>query len=213
MTALIVILVILAVFWLIGMIRLGGRLKYGEAGFYVHILAGPTKIQVLPAPPKKPKKQKPKKEKKPKPEKPPKPKTEGRPGTLQRVWSVLPRVLDAVGALKRRIRVDDFNLTLIWGGSDPASIAIGYGQANAALGALWPLVENNFKVKRRSFDIQMDYGRTEPAVEITAAFTITVGQVLTLVLWHGGRVLIQWVRSGRPAARPSAKDRRQEAKA
>ena len=30
MTALIVILIILAVFYLIGMIRLGGRLKYGE---------------------------------------------------------------------------------------------------------------------------------------------------------------------------------------
>ncbi len=213
MTALIVILIILAVFWLIGMIRLGGRLKYGEAGFFVYILAGPAKIQVLPAPPKKPEKQKPKKEKKSKPEKPKKPKPEGQPGTLQRVMSVLPRILDAVGALRRRIRIDDIDLTLIWGGSDPASIAIGYGRANAALGALWPLVENNFMVKRRSFDIQMDYGRTEPAVEVTAAFTITLGQILTLALWHGGRVLIQWVRSGRPAARPSAKDRRQEAKA
>ena len=212
MTALIVILIVLAVFWLIGMIRLGGRLKYGEAGFYVHILAGPVKIQVLPASTKKPKKQKPKKEKKTKPEKPKKPKPEGQPGTLRRVMSVLPRILDAVGALKRKIRIDDIDLTLIWGGSDPASIAIGYGRANAALGALWPLVENNFKVKRRSFDIQLDYGRTEPAVEVTAAFTITLGQILTLALWHGGRVLIQWVRSGRPA-RPAAKQTKQEAKA
>ncbi len=211
MTALIVILIILAVLFLIGMIRLGGRLKYGEAGFYVHILAGPVKLQVLPAPPRKPGKEKPKKEKKPKPEKPKKPKPEGKPGTLRRVWSVLPRILDAVGALKRKIRIDDIDLTLIWGGSDPASIAIGYGRANAALGALWPLVENNFKVKRRSFDIQMDYGRTEPAVEVTAAFTITLGQILTLALWHGGRVLIQWVRSGRPA-RPAAKQTKQEAK-
>ncbi len=212
MTALIVILIILAVFYLIGMIRLGGRLKYGEAGFSVHILAGPVKIQVLPAPPRKPKKAKPQKEKKPGPETPAKPKPEGRPGTLQRVMSVLPRILDAVGALKRRIRIDDVDLTLIWGGTDPASIAIGYGRANAALGALWPLVENNFKVKRRSLDIRMDYGRTEPAVEVTAAFTLTLGQVLTLAVWHGGRVLIQWVRSGRPA-RPAAKQTKQEAKA
>ena len=124
--------------------------------------------------------------------------------------SVLPRILDAVGALKRRIRIDDVDLTLIWGGSDPASIAIGYGRANAALGALWPLVENNFKVKRRSLDIRMDYGRTEPAVEVTAAFTLTLGQVLTLAVWHGGRVLIQWVRSGRPA-RPAATQTKQEA--
>lgn len=212
MTALIIILIILAVFYLIGMIRLGGRLKYGEAGFSVHILAGPAKIQVLPSPPKKPKKQKPAKEKGPKPEKAPKPKSEGRPGTLRRVMSVLPRILDAVGALKRKIRVDDVDLTLIWGGSDPASIAIGYGRANAALGALWPLVENNFKVKRRSLDIRMDYGRTEPAVEVTAAFTITLGQILTLAVWHGGRVLIQWVRSGRPL-KSAAKQTKQEVKA
>lgn len=210
MRALIVILIILAVFFLIGMIRLGGRLKYGAAGFSLCILAGSVKFRVLPARPQKPDREKPKKEKKPRPEKPKKPKPEGQPGTLQRVWSVLPRILDAVGALKRRIRVDDFDLTLIWGGSDPASIAIGYGRANAALAALWPLVENNFKVKRRSFDIQMDYGRRSPAVEITAAFTITVGQILTLILWHGGRVLTQWVRSGRPV-KPGAIQTKQEA--
>lgn len=213
MTALIVILVILAVFYLIGLIRLGGRLRYGAEGFRVHILAGPMKLQVLPAPPKKTKKEKPPKEKKPKPEASKKPKPEGQPGTVQRLLSLAPGALDALGALKRRIRVDDFDMTLIWGGSDPASVAIGYGQANAVAGALWPLVENNFKVKRRSFDIRMDYGRSEPAVEITAAFTITVGQVLTLALWHGGKLLIQWVRSGRPAARPGTKDQRQEVKA
>lgn len=213
MTALIVILAVLAVLFLIGMIRLGGRLKYGAEGLFVHVLAGPVRIQVVPAPPKKDKKAKPKKEKEPKEEKPKKPKPEGQPGTLQRVWSVLPRIIDAVGGLRRRIRIDDFDMTLIWGGSDPASIAIGYGRANAALGAFWPLVENNFKVKRRNFDIQMDYDRKSPAVEITAAFTVTVGQALTLVLWHGGRVLIQWVRSGRPAAKPKTEDTRQEAKA
>ena len=213
MTAFIVILVILAVFYLIGLIRLGGRLRYGVEGFRIHILAGPVKLQVLPAPPKKPKKEKNPKEKKPKPEAPKKPKPEGQPGTVQRLLSLVPGALDALGALKRRIRVDDFDMTLIWGGADPASIAIGYGQANAVAGALWPLVENNFKVKRRSFDIRMDYGRSEPAVEITAAFTITVGQVLTLALWHGGKLLIQWVRSGRPAARPGTKDQRQEVKA
>ena len=38
------------------------------------------------------------------------------------------------------------------------------------------------------------------------------GQVLTLALWHGGRVLIQWVKSGR-SAKPVAKQTKQEAKA
>ena len=213
MTALIVILIVLAVFFLIGAIRLGGRLKYGAEGFYVYILAGPAKIQLIPAGEKKPQKAKPRKEKKPKKEKPEKPKPEGQPGTLKRVLAIVPDILDAVKALKRKIRIDDFDMTLIWGGSDPASIAMGYGRANAVLCAFWPLVENNFKVKRRNFDIQLDYGRTEPAAEITAAFTITVGQVLTLALWHGGKMLLHWVRSGKPAAKPGVKHTRQEAKA
>lgn len=201
MTALIVIFVILAVFWLIGLIRLGGHIRYGAAGFFVNVLAGPVKIQLFPFPEKEPKKDKPKKEKKPKPkkEKPPKPKPEGQPGTLARLLSLIPTVLEAVKALRRRIRIDDFDMTLIWGGSDPASIAMGYGQANAAIGMIWPLVENNFIVKHRDFHIEMDYGRTEPAVELTAAFTITVGQILSLAVWYGLKVLIQWIRSGRPA--------------
>ena len=62
-----VLLVILVVFWLISLIRVGARVRYGKAGLFVFVLAGPKKIQVLPT---KPKKKKPKKEKRPKNEKP-----------------------------------------------------------------------------------------------------------------------------------------------
>lgn len=201
MTALIVILIILVVFWLIGLIRLGGRIRFGEAGFFVTVLAGPVKIQVFPMVPKRPKKEKPKKEKKPKKAKHKleKPKPEGQPGTLTRLLSLMPTVIEAVRTLRRKIRIDDFDMTLIWGGSDPASIAIGYGQANAAVGMISPLMENNFIVKRREFHIDMDYGRTEPAVELTAAFTITIGQIVSLTVWYGLKLLILWIRSGRPA--------------
>lgn len=226
MKALIVVLIVLAVLWLISLIRLGGRLRYGADGIFITVFVGPYRLQPFPASekkgpeeqgglfvtlavgpwrmrlvpaakkkPKKPKKEKPLKEKKPK-----KPRPEGQPGTLTRLLGLLPTVGEALGALRRRIRFDDVGLTLVWGGSDPASIAIGYGQANAALGVVWPLVENNFKVKRRQFRIDMEYGRTEPAVEAAAAFTITVGQILYLAVRYGMQALIQWIRSGRPAA-------------
>lgn len=197
MTVLKVLLIILLVFWLISLIRVGGRVRYGEAGLFAFVLAGPLKIQLFPAKPKeeKPKKKKPKKEKKPKEKKP---KPEGQPGTLSRLMQLLPVVGQVCGALKRKIRIDDLKLDLIWGGSDPAAIALGYGQANAALGMLWPLFDNNFKVKRHSFQIGMDYGRTQPAVELEAALTFTIGQILTLAVHYGVKALIIWVRSGRP---------------
>ena len=193
-----VLLAVLLILWLISLIRIGGRVRYGEAGLFVFVLAGPLKIRLLPAGPKeeKPrKKKKPKKEKKPKEEKP---RPEGRPDTLSRLMQLLPVVGQACGALKRKIRIDELKLDLIWGGSDPAAVALGYGQANAVLGMLWPVFDNNFKVKRHSFQIGMDYGRAQPAVELEAALTFTVGQIVALIVRYGVKALIIWVRSGRP---------------
>ena len=198
MTFLRVLLVIVLVFWLISLIRIGGRVRYGEAGLFVFVLAGPLKIQVLPG---KPKEEKPKKKKKPKKEKKPKgkkPKPEGQPGTLSRLMQLLPVVGQVCGTLKRKIRIDDLKVELIWGGSDPAAVALGYGQANAALGMLWPLIDNNFKVKRQSFQIGMDYERTQPMVELEAALTYTIGQIVGLGVHYGVKALIIWIKSGRP---------------
>ena len=201
MTVLKVLLVILVIFWLISLIRVGGRVRWGEAGLFAFVLAGPLKIRLFPG---RPEEEKPKKKKKPKKEKKPgkprekKPRPEDRPGTLSRLMQLLPVVGQACGALKRKIRIDDLKLELIWGGSDPAAVALGYGQANAALGMLWPILDNNFKVKRHSFQIGMDYGRTRPAVELEAALTFTIGQILALAAHYGVKVLIIWVRSGRP---------------
>ena len=202
MTFLKVLLIVLLVLWLISLIRLGARVKYGEAGLYVTALAGPLNIQILPMKPKK--RTKPKKEKKPKKKKPAKekkPKADGKPGTLSRLMKLLPIIGQACGSLKRKIRIDDLELELIWGGSDPASIALGYGQANAALGMLWPIFDNNFKVKRSNFEISMDYGRSQPAVELQAAVTMTIGQIMVLGVHYGVKALFTWIKSGRPAVK------------
>ena len=198
MTAVKILLAVLAVLWLISLIRVGVRAAYGQAGLYAAVLAGPFQIQVLPMKPKK--REKPKREKKETP--PPararkKEPREGRPGTLSRLMKLLPVVGQACGALKRKIRIDDLELELIWGGGDPAAAALGYGQANAALGMLWPIFDHNFKVKRRSFRIDLDYNRTEPAVEARAAATLTVGQIMALGTRYGAKALAVWIKSGR----------------
>lgn len=202
MTFLKVLLAVLVIFWLISLIRIGGRVSYGQAGLFVTALAGPLKIQILPAKPKKTKKpKKPKKEKPPMAEKHKKEPPESRPGTLSRLMKLLPVVGQACGALKRKIRIDNLELELIWGGSDPAAIALGYGQANAVLGMLWPIFDHNFKVRRHSVQISMDYGRARPAVELRAALTLTLGQIVTLGLHYGVKALFTWMKSGRPAVK------------
>ncbi|MBD5118293.1 MAG: DUF2953 domain-containing protein [Clostridiales bacterium] len=215
MTFLKVLLVILAVLWLISLIRIGGRVRYGQAGLFVTALAGPFKIQLLPAKERPKKEKKPKKETKPKKEKKPeeeKPKPEGQPGTLSRLMKLLPVVGQACGALKRKIRIDDLELELVWGGSDAAAIALGYGQANAALGMIWPLFANNFKIKRHSFQIGMDYGAAQPMVEIQAAVTMTVGQIVTLGVHYGVKALAVWTKSGKSTRKKAVeKPKKQEA--
>lgn len=205
MTFLKVLLIVLAVLWLISRIRVGARVRYGAEGLFLWVLAGPFKVKLLPAGEKK-KKRKKKEKAAAEGNEPPavadghkKEPEEGRPGTLSRLMQLLPVAGQACGALKRKIRIDDLELELIWGGADPAAIALGYGQANAALGMIWPILDNNFKVKRHSFQVGMDYGRTRPGAELAAALTLTIGQALTLGVHYGVKALMIWIRSGKPA--------------
>ncbi len=201
-----VLLVVAAVLWLISLIRIGGRVRYGQAGLFVTALAGPFRIRLLPMKPQKEKKpkKKPKKEKEPPKEaesKTEKPKPEASPDTLSRLMKLLPVAAEACGSLKRKIRIDDLELELTWGGGDPAAIALGYGRANAVLGMLWPIFDHNFRVLRHSFQIDMDYGATQPTVEVQAAVTLTVGQIVTLGLHYGVKALFTWIKSGRSAVK------------
>ena len=193
MTFLKVLLVILVVLWLISLIRIGGRVKYGAEGLFVFLLLGPVKLCLFPA------KEEPEGDWRPKKKKHKKEPKEGQPGTLSRLMKLLPVVGQACGALRRKIRIDDLDLDLIWGGSNPAAIAIGYGQANAAMGMIWPILDHNFKVKRRNLRISMDYSRTQPGVEAAAALTMTVGQIVTLGVHYGVKTLVTWIKSGKPA--------------
>ena len=203
-----VLLAVAAVLWLISLIRIGGRVRYGQAGLFVTALAGPFRIQLLPMKPQKEKRQK-KKGRPQKVKKPPKEaesqkekrKPEDRPGTLSRLMKLLPVAAEACGSLRRKIRVDDLELELIWGGGDPAAVALVYGRTNAALGILWPIFDHNFKVKRHSFQIGIDYSAAQPAVEVQAAVTLTVGQIVTLGLHYGIKALFTWIKSGRPAVK------------
>ena len=63
---------------------------------------------------------------------------------------------------------------------------------------IWSILDNNFKVKRHSFQVGLDYDRAQPGVELTAALTLTVGQIVALGVHYGVKALITWIRSGKP---------------
>ena len=172
---------ILAALLLLGQIRFGAQVLYSSAGVKLKLKIGPVKITLLPQ------KEKKRPEKKPKKPKKPKKAAEGPPlgpeEIIALVKQALPVALEAAGRLKRKIRVDRLYLDVAVGGEDPAAAATAYGGLNAAIGMIWPLVEQNLHVKDRRIRTRADFLETCTRVDLDAAATLTVGQALALAFW------------------------------
>ena len=169
---------ILAALLLLGQIRFGAQVLYSSAGVKLKLKIGPVKITLLPQKEKKRPEKKPKK---------PKKAAEGPPlgpeEIIALVKQALPVALEAAGRLKRKIRLDRLYLDVAVGGEDPAAAATAYGGLNAAIGMIWPLVEQNLHVKDRRIRTRADFLETRTRVDLDAAATLTVGQALALAFW------------------------------
>ena len=181
MTLWIVLGSILLALVLISLIRVGGFSEYSKSGLLAKLKVGPVYVTVYPM------KRKPKKEKKAKKEKekkkPPEEEPPAKPGgSLEQFKRYMPLLADAAGRAKQKIRIDRLYFDFIAAASDPALAAMEYGYANAAIGMIWPLFENNFKVKERRIRTAIDFQTTAPTVCVYAALSLTIGQAVALSL-------------------------------
>ena len=176
MTALVILAAVVLALVLLGQIRLGAVVDYTARGLCLRVKAGPLRIQAYPRPPRSEKPQKRKKKKK----EPDKPKEKASP--LAQLRQYLPLITDAAGRLKRKIRVDSFTLEFTAAATDPASAALMFGGANAAVGMIWPLVEQNFNVKDRDIRTRVDFTAQRPEIALSAAATLTAAQAISLAL-------------------------------
>lgn len=214
MKALHVLAVIVLILLLIGQIRVGGRAEFNSLGFFLRVRLGRFWIKILPVKPKeketpKPRKPRAKKEtQKPKKDPPPTPLPEKIGGALEYAKALLPVGLDAAKRMWRGLRVDTLELELTAGGSDPADTAMLYGQANAALGALWVPLTKAFHVKDGSARVKLDFDAPGMTVYGTAELSIKIGTVVWISLRAGLRALF-----GALAAKKRLKIKRQQRKA
>lgn len=186
MIPLIVIGCIALILFVISCFRAGAAVDYSEKGLFVTVKVGPFRIQVIPAG-----------NAKKRPEKPLEEgsqvgaqKTKKSAGeTLQMLKQYLPLIGDAAGRLKRKLRIDHIFLHLIWGNPDPASAALGYGAANAAMGMIWPIIDHNFRVKKQEIHIDLDYNLAVPVVTTRVQLTMTIGQLVAFAVCLGYKVL------------------------
>lgn len=204
MTALRVILIVLLVFWLIGCIRLKGFVEYSEEGILAQLRVLWFKITLFPAKPKQERPKKPKKPKKPKePQEPKKPKEkpkDERPLIEKAggLWSLfrdaVPLVTGAAGKLLHKLRIEELTLHLTWAAEDPADAAMGYGAGEAALGAVWPLLDRAFDIRKRDVGVAVDFTRTVPIIYARALLSFTIGQLVSLGVIYGFKALALFLR-------------------
>lgn len=214
MRALQILAVIVLILFLIGQVRVGGRAEFNKGGFFLWVRLGRFHIKILPMAPKEEKPPKPKKPKKKK--KPKKPKKEKEPvplpeklgGALEYAQALLPVGLEAAKGLWHGLRVDKLELELTAGGGDPADTAMLYGQANAALGALWYPLTKAFHVKDGAARVRLDFDAPGTTVYGQAALSVKIGTVTWIGLRAGVKALL-----GALAARKRLKLKRQQRKA
>lgn len=213
MRALQVLAVIALILFLVGQIRVGGRAEFNAQGFFLWIRLGRFHIRVLPMkprtekPPKEPKKpKKPQKPQKPKKEREPVPLPERIGGALEYAQALLPVGLEAAGGMLRCLRMDTLELELTAGSTDPADAAMLYGEANAALGALWFPLTKAFKVKDGRARVKLDFDAPSMTVYGAAALSIKIGTVVWIGLRAGFKAL-----SGALAVRKRLKLKRRKA--
>lgn len=214
MRALYILAAIVLILFLIGQVRVGGRAEFNAQGFFLWVRLGRFHIKILPMAPKEekpPKPQKPKKKKeprKPKKEKEPVPLPEKIGGALEYAQALLPVGLEAAKGLWHGLRVDKLELELTAGGSDPADAAMLYGQANAALGALWRPLTKAFHVKDGAARVKLDFDAPGTTVYGQASLSIKIGTAVWIGLRAGVKALF-----GALAARKRLKIKRQQRKA
>lgn len=210
MKALFVLAVLVLILLLLGQVRVGGRAEFSAEGFFLWIRLGRFKLKILPAGPREKKPKKPKKQKKelkePKKEKPPTPLPEKIGGALEYAQALLPVALEAAKGMWRGLRVDVLELELTAGGGDPADAAMLYGQANAALGALWYPLTRAFHVKDGTARVKLDFDAPGTTLYGQAALSVKIGTLVWIGLRAGWKALF-----GALAARKRLKRKRRKA--
>ncbi|MBQ3102670.1 MAG: hypothetical protein IJC58_00105 [Oscillospiraceae bacterium] len=185
MLALKIIGIIVLIFLLISLIRVGAVIEFGGE-LTVSLAVGPLRVKILPAKEKKEKKKKPPKKKKEKTQKPkeaaPKKK---RKITLKQVkellgilWPAIKKTLRRVG---RGIRISPLRLSIIVGGDDPSKVAETYGWLSQAVWGAMPQLEKLMDIRKPFIHTGFDFDAVKTAVSGKVGVTMRIGTGFAIV--------------------------------
>lgn len=115
-------------------------------------------------------------------------------GSIKDFQPLLKFIFDLLTDFRKKLRVDRLELKLILAGGDPCDLALNYGKAWAALGNLMPRLEELFVIKKRDLEVECDFASHQTRVFARLDLTITLGRVLSMGVWHGFRLLREYLK-------------------
>ena len=110
--------------------------------------------------------------------------------------------LDALGRFRRRARIDELTLHLVFGGANGDGTVLLYGGINALLSSLLPAFHRAFRVRREDIQTAMDFELDRNICELRVAAVWRIGS-LVRILFAAGLAFLRW-RRGRRARQISA---------
>lgn len=184
MTALWIVLALLALLTLLNLLRVGVSAGYEAQAFSVSARVGPLTIPVWPRPPaEEPKK--PKKEKPPKEPKAPQEQTKEKKLDFDTILALVKLALKAAGSFRRKLTVELFRLVFVAGSSDPYDTAMQSAYVQAALGSLRPLAQRALHIQERDVQVGADFTADKPRIEARLTLTIRIGQIVAIGVVFG----------------------------
>lgn len=173
---------------LLAFLPIGINAVYGADGAAVRLIAGPVRFLIFP---------KPKKTKKAQNKKAAgnSPKSTGKKqgGSVKDFFPLVHRILNFLGDLRTKLRINHLELKLILAGDDPCDLAVNYGRAWAALGSLMPQLERAFVIGKRDMEVECDFQASKPSVYARVDLTITVARIFSLGARHGFHIIKEYL--------------------
>ena len=185
MTALKVIGIILLIFLLIGFLRVGALLRFGQE-LNLRLSVGPFRFTLLPAKEKKETAQEAAKTKKEEEKRAEKKKRGLSKLTKEEKKDLISTALSALRESARRackrLRIDPLEILVVFGGTDPADIAQTYGYASAAMWGVMPHLEDLFHIPDPSLHLRMDYSSEKTHAEGAVGLSLRIRDGLHIAL-------------------------------
>ena len=124
------------------------------------------------------------------PKKKPAPRKEDPGGSLLDFLPLVKLALEFVGEFfGKTLHIDVLYLKVTMAGCDPCDLAVSYGKAWAALGNLWPKLDDLMTIKKRDVQLQCNFEGDETLVNARVDITLTLGRVLGLAICYGARIV------------------------